>query len=115
MGEAIRRWGPPVAVHLILGVVAVVPLWLSMMFAANFPLARWGLTTREPTENDGMLPWIVVLVALWAVFLALWLPLGSLARRAVPDVSRRRYWAVGAALLVTPMVFLTTLFALVEG
>ncbi|WP_437029619.1 hypothetical protein [Streptomyces sp. enrichment culture] len=110
-----RRWGPPVAVHLILGVVALVPLWLSMMFLVSHPLAAWGLTSPEPTDNDGALPWLVLLVPMWAVFLALWLPLGSLARRTATGVSRARYWTVGAALVLAPMVFLTTLFYVVEG
>ncbi|MBD9730549.1 hypothetical protein IGX29_01695 [Streptomyces sp. H28] len=113
--DAMRRWGPPVAVHLILGMVALVPLWLSMMFVVNHPLAAWGITSREPTDNDGMLPWMMLLVPMWAVFLALWLPLGSLARRTATGVPRGRYWTVGAALVLTPMVFLTTLFYVVEG
>src|SRR5690606_6906220 len=64
--DAMRRWGPPVAVHLILGMVALVPLWLSMMFVVNHPLAAWGITSREPTDNDGMLPWMMLLVPMWA-------------------------------------------------
>ncbi|MFF1278326.1 hypothetical protein ACFVZC_33920 [Streptomyces marokkonensis] len=112
--EAVRRWGPSVAAHLILGVVAVVPLWLTMMFAANHPLAELGLTSREPTDNDGMLPWAMLLVPVWAAFLALWLPVGSLARPE-EGVRKRRYWTVSSALVLSPMVFLTTLFVLLDG
>ncbi|GAA2526097.1 MULTISPECIES: hypothetical protein [Streptomyces] len=112
--DSVRRWGPSVAVHLILGVVAIVPLWLSMMFATNYPLAELGLTSREPTDNDGMLPWAMILVPVWAVFLALWLPVGALARPKA-GVPGRRYWAVSSGLLLTPMVVLMTLFVLVDG
>lgn len=112
--DAVRRWGPSVAVNLILGMVAVVPLWLSMMFLANFPPADAGVTSREPTENDGMLPWVMILAVVWAVFLALWLPLGGLARPR-RGVTGGRYWAVSSALVLTPFLFLTGLFAVVEG
>ncbi|CAL9555869.1 hypothetical protein SUDANB126_04536 [Streptomyces sp. enrichment culture] len=112
--ESVRRWGPSVAVNLILGVVAVVPLWLTMMFAVNHPLAELGLTTREPTDNDGTLPWVMLLTPVWAVFLALWIPLNALARPEA-GVPGRRYWTVGSGLVLTPMVFLTALFVLVEG
>ncbi|CAL9469581.1 hypothetical protein SUDANB15_02789 [Streptomyces sp. enrichment culture] len=112
--ESVRRWGPSVAVNLVLGVVAVVPLWLSMMFAANYPLAELGLTSREPTDNDGMLPWAMLLAPLWAAFLALWIPVNALARPE-SGVSTRRYWAVGSGLVLTPMAVLMTLFVLVDG
>ncbi|WP_437092710.1 hypothetical protein [Streptomyces sp. enrichment culture] len=112
--ESVRRWGPSVAVNLILGVVAVVPLWLSMMFAVNHPLAELGLTSREPTDNDGMLPWAMLLTPVWAAFLALWIPVNALARPE-SGVSTCRYWAVGAGLVLTPMAALTTLFVLVDG
>ncbi|GGX09430.1 hypothetical protein GCM10010297_33700 [Streptomyces malachitofuscus] len=112
--DAVRRWGPSVAVNLILGIVAVVPLWLSMMFLSNYPLAELGLTSREPTDNDGVLPWAVILGGAWAVFLALWLPLGGLARPRA-GVAGRRYWTVSSALVLTPFVLLTVLFVLVDG
>lgn len=32
----LRPWGAPLAVNLILGVVAVVPLWLSTMFVLSY-------------------------------------------------------------------------------
>ncbi|KAF3469611.1 hypothetical protein GL259_15235 [Streptomyces sp. Tu 3180] len=85
-----------------------------MMFAVNHPLAELGLTTREPTDNDGTLPWVMLLTPVWAVFLALWIPLNALARPEA-GVPGRRYWTVGSGLVLTPMVFLTALFVLVEG
>ncbi|GGV11607.1 hypothetical protein [Streptomyces griseoflavus] len=110
-----RRWGPSVAVHLILGMVALVPLWLSMMLAADVLRAEPEGSSSDPAVTGSAPAWTPILVALWAVFLALWLPVGSRARPSVPGVSGRRYWAVGAALVLTPMVFSTALLVLVEG
>lgn len=110
----LRRWGVPLAVNPILGVVAVVPLWLSMMFAANYPLAELGLTSREPTDNDGMLPWVMLLVPVWAAFLALWIPLNLLVRPA-SCTRRRQYWTASAGLVPVPMVLLAALSVLLDG
>ncbi len=110
----LRRWGAPLAVNLILGVVAVVPLWLSMMFAADYPLAGLGLTSREPTDNDGMLPWVMFLVPVWAAFLALWIPLNLLVRPA-SCTRPGRYWATSAGLVPVPMAVLVVLSSLFDG
>lgn len=48
------------ACNLVAGVPAVVPLRLAAYWAANFPLAALDLSLRNPTENDGMLPVLVV-------------------------------------------------------
>ncbi|MET8113234.1 hypothetical protein [Streptomyces prasinus] len=109
----LRRWGAPLAVNLILGVVAVVPLWLSTMFVLSYPLAGLGLASREPTDNDGMLPWTVVLALVWAVFLALWIPLNQWARPE--SCARGRYWAASAGLVPVPMVLLVVLSVLFDG
>ncbi|MGP4085800.1 hypothetical protein [Streptomyces sp. KR55] len=65
----------------MLGCIAVIPLWLLLLFAINFPLASLGVTRREPTENDGMLPWLILLVPLLSGLLALWWSLNALIRR----------------------------------
>ncbi|MFC5955592.1 hypothetical protein ACFP51_14195 [Streptomyces pratens] len=88
------------AVNLILGVVAVVPLWLSMMSLGS--LAERGLTSREPKDNDGTLPWVMVLVPVRAVFLALWIPLNRWVRPE--SCARRRSWTASAGLVPVPMV-----------
>ncbi|MCT7350858.1 hypothetical protein N4P33_01500 [Streptomyces sp. 15-116A] len=106
-----RRWGTPVAANLILGVAAIVPLWLTAMFVLSH---LWALTPRDPTDNDGTLPWLIVLTLLWSVFLALWLPVNAYARPRT-GVSALRYWSISTGLALTPMAFLSTLFALVEG
>ena len=112
--QPLRRWGAPLAVNLILGIVAVVPLWLSMMFVADYPLAELGLTSREPTDNDGVLPWVMLLVPVWAVFLALWIPLNLLVRPA-SCTRRRRYWVASAGLVPVPMVLVVVLSVLFDG
>ncbi|MEF9904062.1 hypothetical protein [Streptomyces sp. P9-A2] len=111
--QALRRWGAPLAVNLILGVVAVVPLWLSMMFVVSCPLAEPGPTSREPTDNDGMLPWVMILIPVWAVFLALWIPLNQWVRPE--SCARRRYWTASAGLVPVPMVLIAVLSALFDG
>ena len=58
------KWLPAaVGVNLLLGIPGVVPLWLLWYFASNGPLADIGWTRREPTENDGMLFWLVAALA----------------------------------------------------
>ncbi|MEV7026525.1 hypothetical protein [Kitasatospora sp. NPDC093558] len=98
-----------VAVNLALGLPAVVPVWLLWYFAANWPLAALGWTTREPTENDGVLPMLLVLVPVVGVFTLLW----WLANRAVRRRTARggwgwgwAYWPVSVLLLLVPTLVL---------
>jgi hypothetical protein len=48
------------AANLLMGVPGVVPVWMLWYFAVNWPLEALGRTVREPTENDGMLPWLLL-------------------------------------------------------
>ncbi|MGW5676373.1 hypothetical protein ACWEV4_15070 [Streptomyces sp. NPDC003860] len=99
-------WVVPVLFNLVLGLLATVPLWLSVLFAVNFPLAELGLTEREPTENDGALPWLAVLVPLTGGLLALWFLIGFLLRRGPLRAARAYWWVLAAvALLPTTVVF----------
>jgi hypothetical protein len=95
--DPVRRWGPTVAVNLTLGVFAIVPLWLTASFAMSSLPAAMGLTPP-----------------LWAVLLGLWIPANVLTRRGT-GTSRCRHWAVGSALVLTPLPALTALLVLVEG
>ncbi|MFJ8430690.1 hypothetical protein ACIQ9P_05260 [Kitasatospora sp. NPDC094019] len=101
------RTYPPAAVvvNLLLGVPAVVPVWLLWYFAANWPLAGLGWTRREPTENDGMLPWFMLAVPVLAVFLAVWWSanhwLNRRRRRADPAAAGP-YWTTSALLTLVP-------------
>ena len=100
-----RTWAVPVLVNLVLGAVAVIPVWGLVLFAVNYPLAGLGITHREPTENDGMLPWLLVLVPMWAAFLGLWIPV-NLAMRRKRDAVKRRYWTASSLLVLLPAVAL---------
>lgn len=109
---ACRTWAAPAAVNLILGLIAVIPLWGLMLFAMNFPLADLGLTHREPTENDGILPWLMILVPMWAALLALWLPANTAMHRKRRTVKGGYYWTASSLLCLLPMATLMSLIAL---
>ncbi|PJE96574.1 hypothetical protein CUT44_18695 [Streptomyces carminius] len=88
-------------VNLLLGVPAVVPVWLLWQFAANWPLAALGWTRGEPTENDGMLPWFLFAGPVVVAFALVW----WLVNRAVARRARLRggpYWAVAAVTVLVP-------------
>lgn len=101
-----RKWLPTaVGVNLVLGIPGVVPVWLLSYFAVNWPLAAVGWTQREPTENDGMLPWLLLggpVVALFA--LLWWLANRPLRRRTALDP--RLYWPVSALMTLVPSITL---------
>lgn len=90
-----------VGVNLLLGVPGIVPSWLVWYFLANGPLAAAGWTSREPTENDGMMPWLIIVVPVVAVFAIIWwLVNESMGRRAAMDP--RLYWPVCVSLSLLP-------------
>ncbi|MFE7791517.1 hypothetical protein [Streptomyces sp. NPDC057460] len=94
-----------VGVNLLLGIPGVVPVWLLSYLAGNWPLAAVGWTQREPTENDGMLPWLLVggpVVALFA--LLWWLANRPLRRRTA--LAPRLYWSVSALMTLVPSITL---------
>ncbi|WP_380281672.1 hypothetical protein [Kitasatospora purpeofusca] len=96
-----RTYSPAAAVaNLLLGVPAVVPVWLLWYFAANWPLAALGWTVGEPTENDGPLPWLVLGGPVVAAFAGLWwLANRGLRRRSGGG---RGYWPLSVALTLVP-------------
>ncbi|MET7288546.1 hypothetical protein [Streptomyces sp. NPDC005573] len=98
-------WTVPVAVNLCLGIVGVIPVWGLVLFAVNFPLASLGITTGSATENDGMLPWLLVLVPMWAVLLGLWIP-ANIRMRRKRTAAGRRYWIYSSLLVLVPTVAL---------
>lgn len=94
-------------VNVLLGIPGVVPVWLLWYFASNGPLAEMGLTRREPTENDGMLLWLVIIVPVVVVFgLVWWLANGPVRRRAQLDP--RLYWPTGLLMTLVPTLALIT-------
>ncbi|MFF2136020.1 hypothetical protein [Streptomyces sp. NPDC058193] len=102
--DAARPWGwrlTAVGINLALGVPGIVPVWLIWYVLANGPLAEGGWTQREPTENDGMMLWLVIVVPVVAVFgLLWWLANDSVSRRAAVDP--RLYWTAGGLLTLVP-------------
>ncbi|WP_232033253.1 hypothetical protein [Streptomyces lincolnensis] len=98
----------PALANLGLGIIAVVPLWFLLLFAVNFPLAGMGFTSREPTENDGMLPWALLLVPLWGLFLGMWIPVNLLMRDR-SELSAGRYWSLASLVSLSPTVVLMVL------
>ncbi|MGW8983867.1 MULTISPECIES: hypothetical protein [unclassified Streptomyces] len=94
-----RKWtGIAVGVNLLLGIPGVVPVWMIWYFATNGPLASLGWTQREPTENDGILPMLLIGVPVLTVSVLLWV----LANWPVRHRTTLSWWRYApAALLVT--------------
>ncbi|MFB7933024.1 hypothetical protein ACFC4C_28375 [Streptomyces sp. NPDC056039] len=104
-----KHWSAPLLVNLLLGIPAVVPIWLLWYLTANWPLAELGLTVREPTENDGMALWLVIVVPVVALFgLIWWLANSPLRRRTA--LAPRTYWllSLSAPLLPTAVLILVS-------
>ncbi|MEU1619676.1 hypothetical protein ABZ479_20545 [Streptomyces sp. NPDC005722] len=100
------RWYTALGVNLLLGIPGVVPLWMLWYLAANWPLADLGLTRRDPTENDGILPGLVLFGPVVLLFAVLWWAANRpLAARTA--LTARRYWllSVLATLLPTAALF----------
>ncbi|MFE3516822.1 hypothetical protein [Streptomyces sp. NPDC059166] len=101
-------WGwrlTALGVNLALGVPGVVPVWLVWYVLANGPFAEMGWTLREPTENDGMLLWLVIVVPVVAVFAGIWwLANDPVCRRA--GLAPRLYWPGGVLLTLVPTLLL---------
>ncbi|MGW3936301.1 hypothetical protein [Streptomyces phaeochromogenes] len=88
-------------VNLLLGVPGVVPVWLLSYFAVNWPLKALGWTVGEPTENDGMLPWLLVGGPVLLLFgLVWWLANRPLRRGSA--LEPRVYWPVGVLMTLVP-------------
>ncbi|WP_441246990.1 hypothetical protein [Kitasatospora sp. McL0602] len=100
-GRRVRAWWPAVVANLLLGVPGVAPVWLVWYLAVNWPLAALGWTRREPTENDGVLPWLLLGTPVVALYgLAWWLANRPLRRRVA--AAGRLYWPVSALVALVP-------------
>ncbi|MCC9742914.1 hypothetical protein [Streptomyces sp. MNU89] len=107
------RVGLSLIVNVLLGIPAVVPAFLLWYFASNWPLAELGWTRREPTENDGVLPWVLFAGPVITLFvLAWWLANWPLRHRT--SLARGTYWLLSAAATALPTVTLT-LVVIIEG
>ncbi|MFI7359220.1 hypothetical protein ACIBTP_35480 [Streptomyces avidinii] len=97
-----KQWWTAVGVNLLLGIPGVVPVWLLWYLAVNWPLAALGWTEREATENDGVLPWLVIAAPVVLVFALLWWLTNRALRRRRTAPAFRLYWPVCALATLLP-------------
>lgn len=104
-----KHWPVPLVVNVLLGIPGVVPFWLLWYLVANWPLAELGWTVREPTENDGMALWLVIVVPVVTLYGLIWW-LANLPLRRRTALAPRTYWLLSltAPLLPTGALLLNT-------
>jgi hypothetical protein len=96
-----RRWYTALGVNLLLGIPAVVPIWMLWYLAENWPLAGLGLTAGEPTENDGIMPALVLFGPVVLLFTVLWWAANRpLAARTA--LTARGYWLLSILSTCVP-------------
>lgn len=91
--------------NLLLGLPGLIPVWLLWYLAANWPLAAVGWTEREATENDGVLPWLLVAGPVVALFTVTWWLINRSLQRwtALPPLL---HWPVNLFLTLAPSFML---------
>ncbi|MGC0410088.1 hypothetical protein RKD32_002953 [Streptomyces sp. SAI-195] len=100
-----KYWWTPFLVNVLLGIPGVVPFWLVWYLMVNWPLAELGWTVREPTENDGMALWLVIVVPVVALFAMLWWLVNAPLRRRT-SLAPRTFWLLSALAPLLPMAAL---------
>lgn len=93
-----RQWSLLVLTNLALGVLGVVPIWLLHYLVRHSLLADMEWVEHNPTENDGWLPLVLVIVPVLSVHVVLWWTLNVQARRA----RRARTWTVAVLTTLLP-------------
>ncbi|MFJ4880846.1 hypothetical protein ACIP93_37345 [Streptomyces sp. NPDC088745] len=100
-----KHWSAPLLVNVLLGLPGTLPIWLLWYFVVNWPLADLGLTVREPTENDGMLSWLLIAAPIAGLYTLLWwLANKPLRRRSA--LAPRAYWSLSVLALFVPTTVL---------
>ncbi|MGC9536220.1 hypothetical protein [Streptomyces sp. UG1] len=90
-----RRWAAALGANLLLGIPAVVPVWLLWFLASSL------VTGPEPEENDGMAVWVVIATVVVGLYALLWSTVNrSLARRS--SLAPRTYWLVSVLATLLP-------------
>ncbi|MFD8464202.1 hypothetical protein [Streptomyces cyaneofuscatus] len=93
----------PVVVNLLLGIPALVPIFLTWYFLSNGPLAELGWTQRNPNEDDGMLLWLIFVVPAVGCFGAIWALTNLWIRRKLfAEGPPSMYWSVSVVLVLAP-------------
>lgn len=100
-----KRWWAPLLVNVLLGIPGVVPIWLLWYLAVNWPLAELGLTVREPTENDGMAGWLLIVVPVVGLYGLLWWTANKPLRRDT-GFAPHTYWLLGVLATFVPTIAL---------
>ena len=100
-----RRLLVAIGVNLVLGVLAVVPLFLVWYALSNGPLASLGWTQPEPTENEGMLIWWLIAAVAFGGFASIWGFVNAWTRRRVA-VPASHYWPACVAASLVPFCIL---------
>lgn len=81
----------PIAVNLLLGIPAIIPMFLAYYVMSNGPLAALGWTQREPTENEGTLVLLLGTAPVFCLFGSTWGLVNLWMRPKVP-VPAFQYW-----------------------
>ena len=101
----------PIGVNVLLGIPAIVPLFLAWYILANWPLAELGWTQGEPTENDGVLVWLILATPVFCLFGSIW-GLTNVWMRRRTAARASRYWLACVAALLVPFACLVLADAL---
>ncbi|RSM57727.1 hypothetical protein DMB66_31825 [Actinoplanes sp. ATCC 53533] len=100
-----RKLWLAVGVNLVLGVPAVVPIFLGWYFLVNGPLAALGWTQPDPDENEGMLPMVIFIVPILCLSGSIWGLVNWWLRRKVA-VPAAQYWPACLAASFVPFLAL---------
>ena len=103
--ERICKLYIPIGVNVLLGIPAVVPLFLVWYMLANWPLADLGWTQQEPTENDGMLGWLIFATPVVCLFGCSWGLINAWMRRRTA-ARASRYWLACVVAVLAPFTSL---------
>ncbi|MEV4417207.1 hypothetical protein [Catellatospora sp. NPDC049609] len=95
--------------NVLLGIPAIVPLFLAWYILVNGPLADLGWTVRDPNEDDGMFLWLVIAAPVFCLFGLVW-GLANLWMRRRTAVPAAQYWVACAAASLVPFVVVFGLF-----
>ncbi|WP_030269702.1 hypothetical protein [Streptomyces sp. NRRL B-24484] len=99
------RWTAVVLADLLTGCLGVPALVMVLLFVRSYPLVWIGLGSRDPNDNDGILPWILVVGPLCAVTVAVWF-LVNLGVARLTGLRGRRFWWTGAGFSAVPTALL---------
>jgi|SRR5882757_5359347 len=104
-GTSRALWAAPIVVNVLFGVLGAFPITLVWVFLAEYPLAAMGWTHRDASDNDGVLPWLVLLVVVVGLYLGLWLG-ANLAVRRLTRLKVPGYWTLSAVVSLIPVAVL---------